>query len=83
MVSAAQGSADIQSAEESTLDRLTPRERQVLDGVLRGMTNRKIGQELGISHRTVETHRARIMRKLNVSTVAGLVAAALTQRRET
>ncbi|MBN8831291.1 MAG: hypothetical protein J0G94_11890 [Sphingomonadales bacterium] len=82
MVSTSPIPARTPSSEGSSLDRLTPREREVLDGVLRGMTNRTIGEALGISHRTVETHRARVMRKLNVSTVAALVTTALTERHK-
>jgi DNA-binding NarL/FixJ family response regulator len=59
------------------LGQLTVRERQVLAGVARGRTNREIAQELGISHRTVETHRESLMRKLRVRTVAGLTRLAL------
>jgi FixJ family two-component response regulator len=63
--------------ETPSLDLLSPRERQVLQGVIRGLTNKGIGMELGISHRTVEIHRAHLMRKLNVNSVAALVAIAL------
>jgi DNA-binding NarL/FixJ family response regulator len=59
------------------LDQLTAREREVLVGVARGSTNREIAQELGISHRTVETHRESLMRKLGIRTVAGLTRFAL------
>ena len=51
---------------------LTVRERDVLDGIARGATNKEIAAELGISHRTVETHRESLMRKLGIRTVAGL-----------
>nr|WP_284698933.1 LuxR C-terminal-related transcriptional regulator [Sphingomonas lycopersici] len=61
-------------------DRLSPREREVLDGIVKGLTNRAIGQALGISHRTVEIHRAHIMRKLNASSFASLIAIALGQQ---
>jgi DNA-binding NarL/FixJ family response regulator len=44
----------------------------VLAGIARGLTNKEIAAELGISHRTVETHRESLMRKLNIRTVAGL-----------
>ncbi|HEY0780006.1 MAG TPA: response regulator transcription factor, partial [Gemmatirosa sp.] len=54
------------------LDVLTARERDVLDGIARGATNKEIAAELGISHRTVETHRESLMRKLGIRTVAGL-----------
>jgi DNA-binding NarL/FixJ family response regulator len=53
-------------------DGLTARERDVLAGIARGLTNKEIAGELGISHRTVETHRESLMRKLNIRTVAGL-----------
>ena len=54
------------------LDVLTARERDVLEGIARGLTNKEIAAELGISHRTVETHRESLMRKLGIRTVAGL-----------
>jgi DNA-binding NarL/FixJ family response regulator len=56
---------------------LTPRECDVLRGVASGSTNKAIAAALGISPRTVETHRERLMRKLGVGTVAGLTALAL------
>jgi DNA-binding NarL/FixJ family response regulator len=59
------------------LGHLTARERQVLIGVAQGHTNREIALQLGISHRTVETHRESVMRKLGVRTVAGLTRVAL------
>jgi DNA-binding NarL/FixJ family response regulator len=59
-------------AATAPADGLTARERDVLDGIARGLTNKEIAAELGISHRTVETHRESLMRKLNIRTVAGL-----------
>jgi two-component system, NarL family, nitrate/nitrite response regulator NarL len=56
---------------------LTPRECDVLRGIASGQTNKAIAAAFGISPRTVETHRERLMRKLSVSTVAGLTALAL------
>ena len=56
---------------------LTPRECDVLRGIASGQTNKAIAATLGISPRTVETHRERLMRKLGVGTVAGLTALAL------
>jgi DNA-binding NarL/FixJ family response regulator len=56
----------------AALEVLTAREREVLDGIARGLTNKEIAGELGISHRTVETHRESLMRKLGIRTVAGL-----------
>lgn len=49
------------------MDRLTPRERDVLDAVLQGGANKEIGRHLNISHRTVEIHRARALAKLNAA----------------
>ena len=59
------------------LAQLTGRERQVLVGVAQGHTNREIATQLGISHRTVESHRESLMKKLGVRTVAGLTRLAL------
>ena len=59
------------------VDQLTGREREVLVGVARGQTNKEIAAELGISHRTVETHRESLMRKLQIRTVAELTRFAL------
>jgi DNA-binding NarL/FixJ family response regulator len=46
---------------------LTPRERQVLGGVARGLTNRQIAQELGISAATVKDHLSSVLGKLGVA----------------
>lgn len=59
------------------ISQLTPRECDVLRGIASGQTNKAIAAAFGISPRTVETHRERLMRKLGVSTVAGLTALAL------
>ncbi|HKS07056.1 MAG TPA: response regulator transcription factor [Gemmatimonadaceae bacterium] len=56
---------------------LTPRERDVLRGISAGRTNKEIASAHGISHRTVETHRENIMRKLGIHTVAGLTRYAI------
>ncbi len=56
---------------------LTAREREVLRGIARGLTNKDIATELGISPRTVETHRESLMRKLGIRHVAGLTKLAL------
>ena len=57
---------------------LTPRETDVLIHVVNGLTNKEIGKKLGISTRTVETHREHIMQKLNIKTVAGLTKYAIS-----
>jgi RNA polymerase sigma factor (sigma-70 family) len=59
------------------LAQLTQREREVLDLVVAGKMNREIAEQLDISIKTVEAHRARIMEKLEVSSVAELVQAKL------
>ncbi len=56
----------------SLAERLTPRERDVLIRVARGLTNKETAAELGISPRTVETHRDSIARKLKMRSVAEL-----------
>jgi DNA-binding NarL/FixJ family response regulator len=61
----------------SPLDRLTPREREVLQLVAEGNTNRRIAFHLGISIKTVEKHRASLMDKLGIRDVAGLVRFAI------
>lgn len=60
---------------------LTQREREVLDRVIAGKVNRLIAEEMEISIKTVEAHRARIMEKLAVDSVAELVQATLGARR--
>jgi FixJ family two-component response regulator len=57
----------------SRLAMLSRREREVMDRVVEGKPNKWIAQELGISVKTVEAHRARMMGKLDVSSVAELV----------
>lgn len=58
-------------------DPLSPRERDVLQRIARGLTNRQIAEELFISNNTVETHRRHILEKLGVRSRAALVAHAL------
>jgi two-component system response regulator FixJ len=54
-------------------DRLTARERDVLERIARGASNKEAGRELGISPRTIEVHRARIMEKLAAKNAADLM----------
>lgn len=68
------------SSAISSIERLTLREVEVAGGLVRGLTNKQIGLELGISHRTVEIHRSRLMRKLGALTLAGLLGIILPQR---
>jgi len=53
--------------------RLTNREREVLVLIAEGKTNKEIAARLGIGLRTTETHRERVMRRLNIHSVAGLI----------
>jgi len=55
------------------LDQLTPREQEVMNLVVGGYHNREIAEKLGISVRTVEVHKAHVMSKLDVDSVADLV----------
>lgn len=63
--------------ETGARDKLTPREREVLRLIALGHTSVEIAEKLGLSPRTIETHRARIHRKLGLSTRAQLVHYAL------
>jgi FixJ family two-component response regulator len=65
--------ARIRAAYRGRLGRLTPRERQVMGLVVDGMANKVVASDLGISEKTVETHRARVMEKLAVRSLAELV----------
>lgn len=53
--------------------RLTRREREVLNGLVRGLRNKQIAGELGTTERTIKAHRSRVMHKLEVQSVAELV----------
>lgn len=57
----------------SKISRLSDREREVFELVAEGQMNKSIAQDLGISERTVEVHRAQVMKKLDVRTLAQLV----------
>lgn len=57
---------------------LTPREREVLQLITNGQSNKEAGRELGISPRTIEVHRARVMEKLGARNTADLMRIVLT-----
>ena len=63
----------------SPLDALTPRERDILHGIGRGQANKDIAVQLGVSVRTVETHRLNLKRKLGIEGRAELVKYAVQQ----
>jgi FixJ family two-component response regulator len=73
--------ADSQLAanRDSLLSKLTMRESQVLERIVAGRLNKQIADDLGISIKTVEAHRANIMEKLSANTVADLLKIALGQ----
>jgi DNA-binding NarL/FixJ family response regulator len=59
------------------VDPLTPRQREVLKGIAEGRSTKRIAVDLGLSVKTVETHRAQIMERLGIRDVAGLVRYAM------
>ena len=71
--------ADYQHAanREALMGKLTAREAQVLERIVAGRLNKQIADDLGISIKSVEAHRANIMEKLNANTVADLLKIAL------
>ena len=66
-------SSSQQHMQTQSLEALTPREREVMAAIAQGMTHREAGELLGISPRTVEVHKGRVMEKLGVKTLAELV----------
>lgn len=69
--------ARAQKNHQAVLSRLTSREQQVLERIVAGRLNKQIAGDLNISIKTVEAHRANIMEKLQVTTVADLMKIAL------
>ena len=67
------------ASRDALLAKLTSREAQVLERIVAGRLNKQIADDLGISIKTVEAHRANIMEKLNANTVADLLKIALGQ----
>ena len=67
------GSAELRREDAAKLARLTPREREVLEHAVSGLHAKEIASALGISPRTVEVHKMRIMEKLEVRNIAELV----------
>jgi RNA polymerase sigma factor (sigma-70 family) len=62
---------------QSRIDHLTPREREVMDMVTDGRSNKEIANALGVSAKTIEAHRARVMEKMQAGSLAELVRMAL------
>lgn len=81
LVANSQVSAKLEGLREqgqARLGRLTERERDVFNGLVMGKTNKGIALDLGISPRTVEVHRARVMEKLEARTLSDIVKLNLT-----
>jgi len=68
---------------EVRLNGLTPREREVLDGLAQGLPNKTIAYDLGISPRTVEIHRANLMTKLGVKSLSEALRIAFAAQEKT
>ncbi|MGA1576410.1 MAG: response regulator transcription factor, partial [Burkholderiaceae bacterium] len=65
------------ASRDALMAKLTGRESQVLERIVAGRLNKQIADDLNISIKTVEAHRANIMEKLNANTVADLLKVAL------
>lgn len=80
---ASQRKEDAEMAAEARvrLETLTAREREVLDGLVRGDSSKAIASDLGISPRTVDVHRSHVMEKLGVRSIAELVRVVMTVER--
>jgi len=63
---------------ETRLSKLTAREKQVLSLISEGLSNKEAARQLGISPKTVEIHRANVMKKMAVSSVGALIRLVLT-----
>jgi two-component system, LuxR family, response regulator FixJ len=77
-VTAARPAATTDPEIRRRLERLTPREREVLEQLVIGRSNKAIARELAISPRTVEIHRARVMEKMRAESLSQLVRIAFT-----
>ncbi|MBV9658607.1 MAG: response regulator transcription factor [Verrucomicrobia bacterium] len=74
------GGSSQSDSDEQTADRLSPREREIVQLLAEGRSNKDVANMLGISLRTAETHRATILRKLRLDSFAGLVRYAIRNK---
>ena len=65
------------NSEFALLDHLTPRQREILQFIAEGLTSKEIAQKLGLSAKTVQTHRSDLMEQLGIHDIAGLVRFAI------
>ena len=77
-----EGTQDRKKDAEVRLQALTPRERDVLEGLAQGLPNKTIAYDLGISPRTVEIHRANLMTKLGVRSLSEALRIAFAAQGE-
>jgi len=70
------------SAAQAPVERLTPRELDILDALAEGLSSKQIAHRNGLSVRTVETHRLNLKRKLNIEGQAELIKFAVENRRK-
>lgn len=71
------GSQGFLPSSRHQVEMLTSREEEILKLIAEGFSNKEIGTRLFISHRTVDTHRTNLMKKLNTSNIAGLISYAI------
>jgi FixJ family two-component response regulator len=69
--------SQVAAGRDALINKLTMRETQVLERIVAGRLNKQIANDLGISIKTVEAHRANIMEKFNANTVADLLKIAI------
>lgn len=68
---------DESDSQPTLIHELTEREKEILALIALGLSNKEIGDKLFISHRTVDTHRTNLMKKLDVHNIAGLIRIAM------